>query len=413
MSIYDKASLVQIPSGYKSGTLYSVVPNTADGDFTVSADADATRVNKDGLIESVSADQARLDYPLLNGVVQDCPALLLEPTRQNIIQYSELFNNSYWVKENSSIGTGIVSPMGDTDAQNLIENTTTGRHRVRANLAVSSGTTYNLSVWAKSSNRNLVINADFLINARSGFNLSTGSVEDTTSGSATITAFPNDWFLCTVTGTATTTQTATAYIQAQIGTTDANYTGDGSSTLSLFGAQLEAGSYATSYIPTAGSTATRIKDVVINGGNQYVFNDSEGVLFADLEALGDGTATRKISLSNGSTDFVNIQFTTNAGEVAFDFGSTNNNFTTLTVGGQTPTERNKIAIKYKSGDVDCYINGTRVTGSSLTFTLSGLDRLNFDWRQGTGVQVMYAKIYQAMVFNEALTDAELITLTTI
>ena len=53
--IYDKASLVQIPSGYRSGTLYSVVPNTADGDFDVTRGSTATRVNKDGLIETVAS----------------------------------------------------------------------------------------------------------------------------------------------------------------------------------------------------------------------------------------------------------------------------------------------------------------------------------------------------------------------
>ena len=62
--IYQKPRLVQIPSGYKAADdkLYSVVPSNGTGDFTVDSDADATRVNKDGLIESVVADQARFDY---------------------------------------------------------------------------------------------------------------------------------------------------------------------------------------------------------------------------------------------------------------------------------------------------------------------------------------------------------------
>jgi hypothetical protein len=68
MSLYQKASLVQIPSGYKASAdkLYSVVPSNGDGDFTISTDADATRINKDGLIESVATDQARLNYDLTN-----------------------------------------------------------------------------------------------------------------------------------------------------------------------------------------------------------------------------------------------------------------------------------------------------------------------------------------------------------
>ena len=89
MSIYDKASLVHIPSGVKSGTLYNVLPNNSDGDFDFSRGSTGTRVNKDGLIETVAIGVPRLNYPLLDGVVQDCPTLLLEPQRRNDIIYSE------------------------------------------------------------------------------------------------------------------------------------------------------------------------------------------------------------------------------------------------------------------------------------------------------------------------------------
>ncbi len=91
--IYQKATLVQIPSGYKAADaeLYSVVPNTTAGDFTVSVDADATRVNKDGLVESVLANQARLDYNPTNP--QD-PTLLLEPQRTNDTTHSEDFTQT-------------------------------------------------------------------------------------------------------------------------------------------------------------------------------------------------------------------------------------------------------------------------------------------------------------------------------
>ena len=89
MSKYDKASLVHIPSGYKSGTLYNVLPNDADGDFDFFRGSTATRVDKNGLIETVATGTPRLDYPLLDGVVQDNPTLLLEPQRTNQISNSE------------------------------------------------------------------------------------------------------------------------------------------------------------------------------------------------------------------------------------------------------------------------------------------------------------------------------------
>ena len=88
--MYDKASIALIPSGTKASKLYSVLPANGDGDFTHSRSlTTATRVNKDGLIESVAADVPRLDYPFTNGVVGDCPHLLLEPSRTNISPDSE------------------------------------------------------------------------------------------------------------------------------------------------------------------------------------------------------------------------------------------------------------------------------------------------------------------------------------
>lgn len=411
MSIYQKASLVQIPSGYKAADdkLYSVVPANGDGDFTVSADADATRVNADGLIESVSADQARLNYNFIDGVVQPDPHLLLEPTRENIIQYSELFSNSYWTKENVTIGTGLVSPDGGSNAQNLIENTSNGRHRVRASLSVSSGTTYNLSVWAKSSNRNLVINADVLINARSGFDLINGTVQNTTSGTATIKEFPNGWYLCTVKGTATTTQTTVAYIQAQIGTTDANYTGDGTSTLSLFGAQLEEGSYATSYIPTSGSAVTRTRDNAFNGGTDSVFNLTEGTLFFDVEVFRPiNDSQRLISLSDGGS-FNRVlaipKDTENTMRYFFEIGG-NQDEVTL---GFSYNTRQKIAIAYGGGNIKIYRDGSQQSSRTSGTTFTDLDRINFS--DVNNFPKATAKIYQTMYFNEKLSDAELITLT--
>ena len=190
--------------------------------------------------------------------------------------------------------------MGDTDAQNLIENTSTSRHRISRSMSVSAFNWYSVSVWAKSSDRNLVINADFLFNARSGFNLSTGTTANTTSGTATITEYPNGWYKCTVTGQATTSHTQLMYIQMQTGTTDANYTGNGSSKVSLFGAQFEAGIYTTSYIPTSGTELTRTEDNIYAGGDANLFNDTEGTLFVDIEPFTyDGIA--RITLSDSST----------------------------------------------------------------------------------------------------------------
>ena len=123
MSKYDKASLVHIPSGYKSGTLYNVLPNDADGDFNFTRASTATRVDENGLIETIAIGTPRLNYPLLDGVVQDNPTLLLEPQRTNLVQYSEDFSNAAgqnWSKGGSSItSNSIISPDGTLNGDKL------------------------------------------------------------------------------------------------------------------------------------------------------------------------------------------------------------------------------------------------------------------------------------------------------
>jgi hypothetical protein len=89
--------LALIPSTV-GGSVYSVLPSNGDGDFDFSRASAATRINAQGLIETVAVGDNRLNYPLLDGTVQTCPHLLLEPQRTNLITYSEDFSNAAWTK---------------------------------------------------------------------------------------------------------------------------------------------------------------------------------------------------------------------------------------------------------------------------------------------------------------------------
>jgi hypothetical protein len=198
--IYDKASLVQIPSGYKSGTLYSVVPNTADGDFTVTGDpeGEATRVNKDGLIETVAADVPRLDYPLLDGVVQDCPTLLLEQQRSNIYTYSEDLGQSTTLTNTTVDETSVVSPDGSLTGNKITQ--TSGAY-LRKTLTSLSGT-YAWSFFAKKGDlRYLCARTLFVQNGTTpsysnniiDLDTKTIAYKGTSVTSASIQQYPNDW----------------------------------------------------------------------------------------------------------------------------------------------------------------------------------------------------------------------------
>ena len=97
MSLADQASLLFIPSGYKSQKVYSIFPTDGDGDFDFSRSGSATRIAKNGLITTVDSNVPRLEYPLIDGVVNGCPSLLLEPQRTNLVTYSEDFSQWYCI----------------------------------------------------------------------------------------------------------------------------------------------------------------------------------------------------------------------------------------------------------------------------------------------------------------------------
>ena len=133
-------SLAMIPSGYKDGKVYSVLPSNGDGDFTFSRGSNATRVNKDGLIETITGDTPRLDYS--DG---SCPSLLLEPQSTNLIPYSEDFSQAAWVKGNVIITPNQgISPDGLNNAFKYVGSSISQNFQTIIN--VSSNYTYSFYV---------------------------------------------------------------------------------------------------------------------------------------------------------------------------------------------------------------------------------------------------------------------------
>lgn len=395
MSIYDKASLVQIPSGYKSGTLYSVVPNTADGDFTVSSDADATRVNKDGLVETTVADQARLNYDPTNP--QD-PHLLLEPTRTNNLLRSEEFDNPAWTKFSAGTGTTPVvtanyttSPDGSNNADRVIfdKGSGTGGSDLSQMRQIVTDVGQGISsVYIKSNtNDNYTMGIDPV-------------------GNATLITVTPEWQRFTYSET-----TNDRLAIGLRGSQTSNY-----ADVSVWGAQMEAGDYPTSYIPTVGSAVTRTADnaQIASGAGDIIGSQNEGTLFIDLEIPYDTTSSDYFQLC------ISDQATTD-NRVLINFRSQKADFQVFSGGSgvgfcDTPVTKNtrlKIAGSYKTNEFILFKNGT------LADTIDTLGTVNFTTQMetirfadfGNGLKFQ-AKVHQVMFFQEALTQDELQTLTT-
>ena len=376
--------LALIPTGYKAGKLYSVLPESGVGDFTVVRATEATRVNEAGLIETMGANVPRLDYS--DG---GCPVLLTESQSTNLITYSEDFSQSIWSKAGLTVSSNqIISPDGSLNADE-INITAANAHFLFDSISVSALTNYTFTFYAKkgtatdvsysiydSSNGADIIASTSYYSQISNTNWTRITVEFTTpSGCTSVRPYP---------------------------LRDGSSTG----TIYIFGAMLEAASYPSSYIKTEGSAVTRNGDQVYGSGDAATFNDSEGVLMAEASALSDDGASRRISISDGSiSNRVSIEFDEIANTLKLFIDAS-----VLIANGITLTNLTKIIAKYKSNDYALWVNGFEVAASTTNSNVpSGLDRLSFDG--GDGGNDFYGKTSQVQYFNTALTDSELETLT--
>ena len=123
-----KPKLALIPAAQGS-KFYSVLPSDGVGDFDFARASAATRINKYGLIETVASGQSRLNYPLIDGVVNGCPSHLLEPQSINRITNSEAL--STWGQTNvTTVDNSAISPDGTLSASKITDNSTNGNHRL-------------------------------------------------------------------------------------------------------------------------------------------------------------------------------------------------------------------------------------------------------------------------------------------
>ena len=396
MSLANEASLLLIPSGYKSGKVYSVFPTDGDGDFTFSRGSDGTRVGAGGLIETMSSNIPRLDYS--NG---DCPSLLLEPQRTNDFIYSEEFNQSAWFKSNSTVTTNqITAPDGTLTADLL---TSTGSNGGIFRFGIWSTTQKTISFFVKkdTSTTAEIYNASSPTN-RVLFNLDNGTIT-TQGGTMTgkIKDFGSGWFRISATHTATGNQTFGIKPQTN-------------QRIFIWGAQSENASYSTSYIKTTSGTVTRQIDYASGAGDSNLFNDSEGTFFINAAALGNDNTYRVISICDGGTsNRVLFQLGPNNNQIRADIVSGGITQASITTYSYNFTNFNKIAVRYKQNDVALYVNGTQIDTDTYANNPVNLNTLNFTNGNLNSVFYFRAKLKELMYFDRALSNSELVTLTTL
>jgi len=174
-------------------------------------------------------------------------------------------------------------------------------------------------------------------------------------------------------------------------------------------AQIEAASYPTSYIPTEGSSVTRVAETCVDAGNSTVINKNQGVIFAEIAALADDLTFRQITLNDGGLNTILIGYRTNTNRIYSQLVSNNVSQAFLSYDVTDITEFHKVALVYENNRVDLWIDG--VKRASDTSATMPLNLTNIDLRGTTGSGQFYAKTKQIKLYNTALTDTELQNLT--
>ncbi len=413
-------SLLIVPARFKSGKLYSQIPTSGAGDFTVTRATTATRVNASGLIESVASGIPRLDYFSSDGTV-GCPALLVEPSGTNTLSGSVSLDTGWTITADTIVTSGIISPSGSTNAT-LFQATNTAS-RVRQTATLASGSTYTFSCFGKfgalSSGFSLNVFDENAASYGSGvcqaFNLNEGTLgaSGTTGAGFTLQSvgmenYGSGWYRCRMTvlmGYTPTTPRVGFRVGTQISGRPLSVA---SGTVNAWGAQLETGSVATSYIPTTTATVTRNADVVsVTGAVSGSIGQTQGTIYLDLTVLGKGSssATRWVQIFGPSN---NIGLAINSSNL---FRSIVNTQSDTLLTAPLISSGVKVAWAYDATGTTCFINGTQYTlTTGGNQTMSSLTSISIDGSANTAFG--FARIRAAALYNTRLTNAELAALTT-
>jgi len=345
--------------------------------FTYTGAGKGTRVNKEGLIEVVENDRPRIDY-----TDSEDGVFLLEKAATNYIINSQSISLSP-IKNGTFTDNFAISPDGTLNATKLTATDIDPYFYQSVSFAAS---TYTASIYVKGIGNSI----------GKEFRFSIGG-----SSSNPKLKIPSEW-----TRFEYTVSMASGSANTGLEITDPAVVGD---EVLVWGWQVENNSHATSYIPTQGNPQTRVQETASGSGNSEVFNDSEGVLFADFK-INSSDAYQYLSLSDGSnSNNIRFNLSPTANQISFEINSggslqvgyTNNNTNVLL--------NTKVSIKYKQNDFSIWINGFKLHTDSSGLIPVGLDRINFD--RGTGGNVFNGKTKEIAYYNEILTDLELETLT--
>ena len=300
------------------------------------------------VLQTASAGQARFDH---NPTTGESLGLLIEEARTNLLTYSNDLSNAAWAKDSCTVSSNVViAPDGTLTGDKIVSASATAQTGVGGSSVTVTAADHTATFFVKQSEAQFVqiLWTSSLSTNYANFDILNGTVTAGTYTSASITLVGNGWYRISITSTlsAATGRPYLWLINSGTSARSASYTGNGWNGIYVWGGQLEAGSFATSYIPTVASSVTRNADAASMTGTNFSswFNNGEGTLYGEMQrAQGaiSGTNFHIVTVVNSSTGYDNYY------KLRFEGSSTA-----------------KAALSYTSGTAQAsFTQGTQTAGS--------------------------------------------------
>lgn len=375
-------------------------------------------------LQTAASGVARFDH---DPVTVESLGLLIEEQRTNLLTYSEDFGNAVWTNTRSSEITNIaVAPDGTLTATKFIEDTTASSSHaifraVAGYVSFTSGSVYTFSCFVKKAERDgcrLAFNSSaFTTNIYAHFNLNNGAITlKSNEITASATDVGNGWWRLAITATATITASApvSIFILSDAGQTLV-YTGNGYSGIYIWGAQLEAGEFPTSYIKTEGSQVTRSADAASMTGANFSswYRQDEGTFYGNYIGVNNVSGGTRRLIEVGIVDSSLNRFVLGYASTATSRWLTVTNSVTQADVSVAATQGSsvKCAAAYKVNDIQQAANGTLgVADVNAVIPLVSAMQIGSDFSV-SGSATLNGHIRKLAFYPKRLTDAQLQALT--
>ena len=411
-------SLISLCDATKAGKLYSIVPDTGAGDFDVVRATTATYLGSDGLLKTAANNEPRIEF----NEDGSYKGLLVEPAATNLVLRSEEFDSTYWTKQNGAITANTqVAPDGTTTADTLTSDggdASADKSCVRRTTVIPTDGVFSRSVFMKRGNVRYgwisLLSANFTNANVFIFDFDDEEITFTNNSSGVnidlkVEKYSNGWFRFIYVADSLTTGITAGFSFGMTNSPTSVSDHNNGDTIHIWGAQVEEGSVATSYIPTLASTVTRAADVVGKTGISSLIGQTEGTLYAEFQVPIIQSDVRLLFLSD---DTINNRL-----DVRLRTGP-NRLFFLVSSGGvvqqatELPISANQIikaALTYINNKISITINGVYVENTSTLDVPLNLSRIDIANRLSS--DTLNAHIKAVAILPTAISEQQAINLT--